>query len=77
MVARLLDALDVGARAINAGIPAAREALEKAGVTHEIVIYPGADHAFHNDTGQRYKEDAAKDAWRKATSWFDRFLKAS
>ena len=36
---------------INAGIPALREALEKAGITHEIRIYDGANHAFHNDTG--------------------------
>ena len=26
-------------------------ALEAAGLTHEIVTYPGADHAFFNDTG--------------------------
>ncbi len=61
---------------IDAGIPAIREALEKAGVVHEIVVYPDADHAFFNDTGSRYTETAAKDAWTRALTWFDRHLRA-
>ena len=35
---------------INAGIPAFRKALEEAGVTHEIYVYDGVNHAFNNDT---------------------------
>lgn len=61
---------------INAGIPAIREALQAAGVTHEIHIYPEADHAFFNDTGARYRREAAEDAWRRTLGWFDRFLRA-
>src|SRR3990170_2669005 len=61
---------------INAGIPAIREAMQRANVVHEIHIYPGADHAFFNDTGQRYKKDAADDAWRRLLGWFQRYLKA-
>jgi carboxymethylenebutenolidase len=61
---------------INAGIPAIREALQRAGVTHEIKIYPGANHAFFNDTGQRYHEASAKDAWQQTVNWFNRHLKA-
>lgn len=60
---------------INAGIPAVREAMQKANVRHEIVIYPGADHAFFNDTGQRYNAAAAKAAWGRTTGWFERSLK--
>ncbi len=60
---------------IDAGIPAMREALQKARVTHEIVIYPNADHAFFNDTGARYVEEAAKDAWKRTLAWFERHLK--
>ncbi len=59
---------------ITAGIPAIREALQKAGVVHEIVIYPGARHAFFNDTGANYNEAAAKDAWARTLAWFDRYL---
>jgi carboxymethylenebutenolidase len=60
---------------INAGIPAIREAMQRAGVTFEIHIYPGADHAFFNDTGPRYRPEAAEDAWRRTLAWFDRYLK--
>jgi carboxymethylenebutenolidase len=61
---------------INAGIPALREALQRAGVVHEIVIYPEADHAFFNDTGARYNAAAARQAWERLLGWFERYLRA-
>jgi carboxymethylenebutenolidase len=60
---------------IDAGIPAIREAMQKAGVTFDIQIYPDANHAFFNDTGGAYKKEAAEDAWRRTLAWFDRYLK--
>jgi carboxymethylenebutenolidase len=48
--------------------------VREAGVPCETVIYPGAGHAFHNDTGQRYVESAAKDAWKRTIEFFDRYL---
>ncbi|MGH2404128.1 MAG: dienelactone hydrolase family protein [bacterium] len=60
---------------LNQGIPAVRDALQAARVTHEIVIYPGADHGFFNDTGQRYSATAAREAWTRTVGWFDRYLK--
>jgi carboxymethylenebutenolidase len=62
---------------INAGIPAVREAMQKAGVVHEIVIYPNAAHAFFNDTGASYNAAAAREAWTKALGWFDKYLKST
>lgn len=59
---------------INQGIPALREALQRAGVVHEIVVYPAADHAFFNDTGARYNPQAARQAWERALDWFRRYL---
>ncbi len=59
---------------INQGIPALRQALAQAGVVHEIVIYPGADHAFFNDTGSRYHPEAARQAWERTLDWFQRYL---
>lgn len=59
---------------INAGIPALREVLQRAGVVHEIVIYPDVDHAFFNDTGPRYNAQAARQAWERALGWFRRYL---
>lgn len=60
---------------INAGIPAVKEAMQKAGIVHDIVVYPNADHAFFNDTGTRYSEQAAKVAWQRTLQWFERHLK--
>ncbi len=62
---------------IDAGIPAIREAMKKTAVPFEVVIYPGADHAFFNDTGQRYHAPSALDAWHRTVAWFDRYLKGS
>lgn len=61
---------------LNAGIPAMREALQRANVVNEIVIYPSADHAFFNDTSERYAQGAARQAWTRVMAWFDRYLKA-
>lgn len=61
---------------INAGIPAVREAMQRANIVHEIHVYSGADHAFFNDTGARYHKEAAEDAWRRVLGWFQRYLKA-
>ncbi len=51
-------------------------ALEAAGVTFEINVYPGTQHAFHNDTGQRYNEEQALLAWNDMLAWFDQHLVA-
>ncbi len=59
---------------INGGIPALEEALKKAGTKFEIKIYEGANHAFHNDTGQNYKRDAAEEAWKRTLEWFKMHL---
>jgi carboxymethylenebutenolidase len=56
---------------INAGIPALEEALDAAGTTYEIKIYPEVNHAFHNDTGERYNEAAALEAWEDMLAWFE------
>ena len=49
---------------------AAQEALDKAGMVNELVVMPGADHAFFNDTGPRYNAAAAADAWQRMQAWF-------
>jgi carboxymethylenebutenolidase len=55
---------------ITSGVPDLQAALEAAGVTHQINIYPGVDHAFHNDTGERYNEEQATQAWNDMLAWF-------
>lgn len=63
---------------LDTGITSSAEsvmgALETAGVPHDYHVYDGANHAFFNDTGDRYKEDAAADAWMRAIAWFQQYL---
>ena len=59
---------------VTSGEPAARQALQRAGLVNEIVVEPGADHAFFNDTGKRYNAAAADDAWQRLQNWFGRHL---
>lgn len=48
--------------------------LTRAGVPHEMVTYPGVNHAFHNDTGTRYDAAAAQKAWVATIGWFRKYL---
>jgi carboxymethylenebutenolidase len=59
---------------INQGISAIEEAMRKNNKIYEKVIYEGADHAFHNDTGPRYNAEAARDAWSRTLDWFGKYL---
>lgn len=59
---------------VNATRDAARAALERAGLPHEIVTFPGVNHAFFNDTGGRYDANAAAQAYRRVLDWFARYL---
>jgi carboxymethylenebutenolidase len=52
----------------------AKAALDRSGLVDEIVVEPGADHAFFNDTGPRYNAGAAADAWQRLLEWFGRHL---
>src|SRR3954466_5855797 len=50
---------------INAMWPAYQAALKAAGVAHEMHMYPGTQHGFHNNSTPRYNEAAAKLAWER------------
>jgi len=62
----------------DAGIPVAtvdqmRAALKEnhgAGGSSEIVVYPDTPHAFHADYRPSYREQAAKDGWKRCIDWF-------
>ena len=62
---------------INSGIPAIEEAMKANNKVYEKVIYPGADHAFHNDTSSRYNPEAAKDAWQRTLAWFEKYVRSA
>jgi carboxymethylenebutenolidase len=42
----------------------------------EIVVYPGAGHAFHADYRPSYNKAAADDGWNRCVGWFNKHLKA-
>jgi carboxymethylenebutenolidase len=59
---------------VNASRAAARAALRKAGLRHQIVTEPGVDHAFFNPTSSRYDPTAAADAYRRMLKWLGRYV---
>jgi carboxymethylenebutenolidase len=51
--------------------------MQQNGKIYRKIIYPGVDHAFHNDTGPRYNAEAAHAAWGDALAWFKQYLQDS
>jgi carboxymethylenebutenolidase len=47
-----------------------RQALEAAGVRHEIHVYPNVGHGFFCDERPDYDKPSADDAWRRLTTLF-------
>ncbi|MGE0641466.1 MAG: dienelactone hydrolase family protein [Thermoanaerobaculia bacterium] len=58
-----------------AGVREMENQLKKLGKQATIVVYPEADHAFANPSGQRYDAAAANDCWSKTTAFFAEHLK--
>ena len=59
----------------DSGIPVGdvekmRLALAKGASGSKIIVYPGAEHAFHADYRPSYQEQAAKAGWSELLGWF-------
>jgi carboxymethylenebutenolidase len=55
---------------INAGIPAFEAALKANGVSYQLFMYDGVNHAFNNDTSAaRYNKEAADLAWSRTVAF--------
>jgi carboxymethylenebutenolidase len=52
-----------------------RQALAAAGKQADVRVYPGAGHAFLNDTRPSYRAEQAADAWARAVAFFKEHLK--
>jgi carboxymethylenebutenolidase len=62
---------------IMPGVEPLKAALAKAGKSFDIKTYPGAKHAFNNNTNaDRYNPEAARDAWSRTASFFKKNLSA-
>jgi carboxymethylenebutenolidase len=61
---------------VDATIPALEQVMQQSGKTFQKYLYEGAGHAFNNDTGQNYNQEAAVTAWQRTLDWFGKYLKA-
>jgi len=59
---------------ITGSAPEMEAALKQSGAPHQIAVHPGANHAFHNDTSERYAAEQAQKAWIATIEWFRRHL---
>jgi carboxymethylenebutenolidase len=70
----LLHYAGLDERVNKTGLPW-RDALQAAGKSVEAHVYPGVNHAFHNDTSaERYDEAAARLAWDRTLDFFARYV---
>lgn len=44
--------------------------LKKAHSASQVLVYPGAPHAFHADYRPSYRPEAAEDGWQRMKAWF-------
>jgi carboxymethylenebutenolidase len=59
---------------INAHLDETVRAMASYKKDFEMRIYPGAGHAFFNETRPTYREAAARDAWERVLNFFKRTL---
>ncbi len=57
-------------RRVTDTVPELERGLREAGKRFEVHVYPGAPHAFFNDTRPSYRIDAARDAWARTLALF-------
>jgi carboxymethylenebutenolidase len=48
--------------------------MKNLGKPYEAKVYPGAEHAFFNETGPQYNESAAQDAWTRTLGFLKKNL---
>jgi carboxymethylenebutenolidase len=65
---------------VDTSIPVAKvnefhTAMDDAGITNSVHIYPGVGHAFANPSGANYASEATRDAWAKTLAFLNQHLK--
>jgi carboxymethylenebutenolidase len=56
-------------RAVTEAVPAFADAMAAAGKRFDHRVYPGAPHAFFNDTRPSYRVRASRDAWARTLAF--------
>ena len=59
---------------VTSTVAATQAAMQRLGKSYDAKIYPAAEHAFFNDTGPRYDEAAAQDAWTRTLAFLKKHL---
>jgi carboxymethylenebutenolidase len=80
-LARLKGALQAHFGEQDDGIPIKRvdefrAALQKAGKSADIYVYPGAGHAFMHEGLPSFRPDAARQAWARTLAFFQKHLRS-
>jgi dienelactone hydrolase len=52
------------------------ESWSTTGIPHDLKVYPGAKHAFFNDTLSNYHPGAAADSWQRVLAFFTEHVKS-
>jgi len=47
-----------------------KQALNAAGNSSEIIVYPDTPHGFHADYRPSYRREQAQDGWKRLQAWF-------
>lgn len=55
-------------------VPVLQEKMKQLGKSFESKTYPGVDHGFFDETGERYNEAAANDSWTLVLEFLKRNL---
>jgi carboxymethylenebutenolidase len=55
---------------ITGQVPQLAEAMKQSGRAFEYHVYPGARHAFFNDTRPTFHPEAARDAWSRVLAFY-------
>ena len=64
-------------KAISSQVPRLAEEMKKSGKSYDYKIYPDAPHAFFSDVREdRYRPEAAKDAWGRTLEFFKKNLQS-
>ena len=58
-------------RSLVDALPGVRAAMADADIDFTAIVYPGAEHAFFNDTGRRFSPEHAAEAWVRVLAFLD------
>lgn len=62
---------------LTGGLPAFEKNMKANNKPYELYVYPGTQHAFHqDDRPDRYVKEAAELAWSRSIAFFDKTLKS-